>query len=273
MSHDLMPNLTPARLPVPTGRGLQFNSIDDLFRLARCVVQSGLAPKGMNEQAVLISMQLGMELGLTPLASLQSIAVINGHPGLYGDAALALVRGSGLCESYEQSIEGEGEHRAAVVSSKRVGQRLLLTRFSMADARRAGLASKEIWKQYPDRMLLFRARGVNLRDNFGDVLRGLRTAEELQDIPADAPAARPLDPPPPPPSEEGAAALEAWRANDLADKMAAQVDGLATEMDVAEFLAEVELDAKLLGPERVARLQQLTHARRAELDKHERRRP
>jgi hypothetical protein len=31
-------------------------------------------------------------------------------------------------------------------------------------------------------MLLFRARGFNLRDNFGDVLKGLRTVEELRDI-------------------------------------------------------------------------------------------
>ena len=30
-------------------------------------------------------------------------------------------------------------------------------------------------------MLQFRARGFNLRDNFPDVLKGFRTAEELQD--------------------------------------------------------------------------------------------
>jgi hypothetical protein len=32
-------------------------------------------------------------------------------------------------------------------------------------------------------MLRFRARGFSLRDNYGDVLKGLRTVEELQDMP------------------------------------------------------------------------------------------
>jgi hypothetical protein len=32
-------------------------------------------------------------------------------------------------------------------------------------------------------MLKFRARGFNLRDNFGDILKGFRTTEELQDMP------------------------------------------------------------------------------------------
>ena len=51
--------------------------------------------------------------------------------------------------------------------------------FSVQDAKRAGLWGKMSasgkptpWVLYPDRMLLFRARGFNLRDNFGDVLKG-----------------------------------------------------------------------------------------------------
>ena len=53
----------------------------------------------------------------------------------------------------------------------------------MADAKRAGLWGKSgPWTQYPDRMLLFRARGFALRDAFGDYLRGLRTVEEQGDI-------------------------------------------------------------------------------------------
>ena len=54
-------------------------------------------------------------------------------------------------------------------------------RFSMADAKRAGLASKDVWKSYPRRMLQMRARGFALRDAFPDVLRGLVTAEEAAD--------------------------------------------------------------------------------------------
>jgi hypothetical protein len=120
------------------------------------------------------------------MAALQNVAVINGRPGIYGDAALALVRASGLCEAYTQKTEGAGDTLAAVVTSKREGHEPLTHRFSVADAKKAGLWGKSgPWSQYPERMLLFRARGFNLRDNFGDVLKGLRTTEELSDIPAE----------------------------------------------------------------------------------------
>jgi hypothetical protein len=134
-------------------------------------------------EAIVPAIQLGLEIGLTPMSALQNVAVINGRPGIYGDAALALVRASGKCESYTQNYVGEGEHRKAVVVSKRVDSPEPITsEFGVADAKRAGLWGKQgPWSQYPDRMLLFRARGFNLRDNFGDILKGLHSLEELRD--------------------------------------------------------------------------------------------
>lgn len=161
-----------------------FNTVGEMLAFAELVVQSGFAPKGLdNKEAVAIAMQHGNELGLLPLQSLQSIGVINGRPGIYGDAALALVRASGLMESYTQKVEGEGDERKAVVTSRRGGCEII-SEFSVSDAKKAGLWGKQgPWSQYPDRMLQFRARGFNLRDNFGDVLKGMATVEELNDMP------------------------------------------------------------------------------------------
>lgn len=173
--------------------GLQLATLEDAYRFSTAVSKSGLAPRGIESpEAVLVAVQMGAEIGLTPMAALQNIAIINGRPGIYGDAALALVRGSGLLESYSQKHEGEGDARRAVIKTKRKGGEEVETSFSVADAKKAGLWGKSgPWSQYPDRMLLFRARGFNLRDNFGDVLKGLRTTEELGDIPADEPARGP----------------------------------------------------------------------------------
>ncbi len=189
------------RAPVAVGqRGIQINTLEDLYRFAKAVVLSGLAPKGMDKaETILVAIQLGMELGMSPMSSLQNIAIINGRPGIFGDAALALVRASGLLEDYTQEVTGAGDALVATVTSKRVGFDPIVSTFSMTDAKRAGLLGKSgPWAQYPERMLLFRARGFNLRDNFGDVLKGLRTTEELQDIPAPGPRhlpAPPFDPP------------------------------------------------------------------------------
>lgn len=54
-------------------------------------------------------------------------------------------------------------------------------RFSVADAKLAGLWGKAIWKQYPRRMLQMRARAFALRDAFADVLKGLSVSEEASD--------------------------------------------------------------------------------------------
>ena len=84
----------------------------------------------------------------------------------------------------------------------------VVSRFSMADAKRAGLAGKTgPWTQYPKRMLQMRARGFALRDAFPDLLRGFVTAEEAQDYPTPEPArepvvVRPKFTTPPPPAAE-----------------------------------------------------------------------
>lgn len=147
---------------------------------------SGLAPKGLEKpEAIFVAVQLGLELGLSPMAALQNIGVINGRPGIYGDAALALVRASGLLEQYtEKPVGKEGtEEFGYYVKSLRKGMtEPTETTFTVKDAKIAQLWGKPgPWTQYPKRMLMWRARGFNLRDNFGDVLKGLKTTEELSD--------------------------------------------------------------------------------------------
>jgi hypothetical protein len=56
----------------------------------------------------------------------------------------------------------------------------------MGDAKAAKLWGKAgPWTDYPKRMMKFRARGFLLRDQFGDILKGLRTAEEARDMPSE----------------------------------------------------------------------------------------
>lgn len=185
-----------------TSRGIVLADIDGLWRFATMVHKSGMAPKGMTEPAICVAIQMGLEVGLSPMQALQSTAVINGRPAIYGDAAKALVEASGLMEDYDQWFECDGKRLTTAgglsrtptpdelknktltccVMSKRKGRKPLVTTFSVADATAAALWGKQgPWAQYPARMLMFRARGFNLRDNFGDILKGLRTVEEVRD--------------------------------------------------------------------------------------------
>jgi hypothetical protein len=134
---------------------------------------------------IVVCVMQGIELGLNPLQSLSSIAVVNGKPSLYGDAPLALCYKSGKVESFKETIQGEGEDMVATCTVKRVGQQAVSESFSVEDAKNAGLWQKAgPWKQYPKRMLTFRARGFALRNAFPDVLLGIGIKEEVIDVPA-----------------------------------------------------------------------------------------
>jgi hypothetical protein len=166
-------------------RGLALDTFEDAFRFSKLVATSDFAPKDFRgkPESCLLAIQHGAELGLSPMQSLQSIAVVNGRPSVYGDTALAVCKGSPVCEWVRETIEGEGEHMVAVCQAKRRGDaQPVESRFGVAEAKKAGLwGNKGPWTQYPRRMLQMRARGFALRDAFPDVLRGLVTAEEAAD--------------------------------------------------------------------------------------------
>ena len=174
------------------GGGLALATFDDAFRFAKMVAASDFAPKDFRgkPESCLLAIQHGSEVGLSPMQSLQSIACINGRPSVWGDAALALVIGSPVCEYVRETVDGDGDSMVATCEAKRRGyDKPTVVRFSVADAKKAGLWGKQgPWASYSRRMLQMRARGFALRDTFPDILRGLVTAEEAQDYP-ETPAA------------------------------------------------------------------------------------
>jgi hypothetical protein len=161
------------------------------MKFGETVANSEFAPKDFKGKpaSCMLAIQCGAEIGLAPLQALQSIAVVNGRPAVYGDAAMALVKASHVCEYVTESVEGDGEQMVATCTAKRRGYpSATVVRFTVADAKKASLWGKTgPWSQYPKRMLQMRARGFALRDAFADVLKGLVTAEEAQDYP-EAPA-------------------------------------------------------------------------------------
>jgi hypothetical protein len=171
----------------PAPAGLRPQSFADLVQFANLAAKSSMVPpayKGQPESIVL-AVQMGDELGLAPMQSLQNISVINGRPAVWGDAVLGLCRQSAVCKDIVETVAGEADRMVATCTAIRVGAEPIVRSFSVEDAKKAGLWGKSgPWQQYPRRMLQMRARGFAVRDAFPDVLRGLITAEEAADIPA-----------------------------------------------------------------------------------------
>ena len=159
-------------------------TFDQALTFSQYLADSDMVPKDFKGKPgnCLIAMQWGAELGLKPLQALQNLAVINGRPALWGDAVIALVRNSPLCEFVIETDDGS----TATCRVKRRGEPEQQRTFSMDDARAAGLLGKSgPWTQYPRRMRQMRARAFALRDVFPDVLRGMPMAEEVMDTPTE----------------------------------------------------------------------------------------
>lgn len=158
-------------------------SLNEAMSLAKMIAESDLAPKDFRGKAgnCLIAMQMGMEVGLAPMQAIQNIAVINGRPTLWGDAALALVQASSICEYVRESWD-EKTQTWTCRGKRRDAKEEGVYTFSLADAEKAGLTKKEgTWQSYRKRMIQMRARAFCLRDNFADVLKGLAIREEVED--------------------------------------------------------------------------------------------
>lgn len=156
-------------------------TIEEAVRFAELLSNSDMVPRDFKGKAgnILAAIQMGAELGLSPMQALQNIAVVNGRPCLWGDALLALVKRSNLLEYIEETDDGN----VATCRTKRRGEPIeVLRTFSMEEAEYAGLTKKESpWKAYPKRMRQMRARAFCLRDAYPDVLKGISVAEEAQD--------------------------------------------------------------------------------------------
>ena len=195
-----------------TADGVEFGDFAGVQRYAMMLCDAGLVPlaKDDNRQThvarATACILLGRRIGLSPEQAVQSIYVVNCRPQLFGDAPLAICRQhkswdeSGFAEYWlvagkPYTVQGpdgkpmlsapppeafKAEDTAAVCQVLRRGSAgPVLTKFSMGDAKQAGLLGKSgsIYSTYTQRMLMFRARGYRLRDTFSDALRGIGISE------------------------------------------------------------------------------------------------
>lgn len=162
------------------------DNFEHYYRIANMMSKTQMVPKGYIDkpQDILVAMEMGRQLNLSPLQAIQNIAVINGKPSLYGDGILAVCSGHPDFEdiSEEQILDKDNKVIGYRCSIKRKGRSVVSQCFTIEDATAAQLWGKQgPWKQYPQRMLQMRARAFALRDSFADALGGVRIAEEVND--------------------------------------------------------------------------------------------
>src|ERR1051326_8757368 len=97
-------------------------TMEEAIKFSSTLAKSDLVPKDFVDKPanILVAIQWGLEFGLQPMQAMQSIAVINGRPSLWGDAVIALVRASEVCEYIYEEIAPDGN--SATCRTKRKGE-------------------------------------------------------------------------------------------------------------------------------------------------------
>lgn len=166
--------------------GLVPQTMAQAMELATVLSTSSVVPKDYQGKPadIVAAILLGADVGLAPMQALQSVAVINGRPSLWGDALAAVVRGKPDFEYMTE--EWDDSTKTATCKIKRKGEPEHVVKFGFEQAKKAGLAGKQgPWTNYPERMCQMRARSWAMRDKFAHHLKGISIAEEAQDIPAE----------------------------------------------------------------------------------------
>lgn len=154
-------------------------SLPDMVRYAEHLAGANLLPGQYRKQPanVLYAMEYGRTLGITPLAAITGIHVIEGKPS----ASAALISGLVRRAGHKLRVRGnDTEAWAQIVRSDDPDYEGYQVTWTLDRARQAGLANKDVWRKYPAAMLKARAITEVARDACEEVLFGLHyTPEEL----------------------------------------------------------------------------------------------
>lgn len=160
------------------------------FRTAKMLCTSALVPdqyKGSPENC-LVAIDIANRMGVSPLMVMQNLYVVKGKPSWSGAFCAAAVNGSGRFTPLEYVFVGEpgtpshGCYATAMRLS--TGARCVSDTVTMHMAKVEGWLNKpgSKWQTMPVQMMMYRAAKFFANAHCSDILLGLPTYEEVQDI-------------------------------------------------------------------------------------------
>lgn len=165
--------------------------LDDVIRLSRGIANTEFVPKGLrgSVEKVSAAVLFSRELGLMPMTGLGATHVIEGKAGISAEMMRALVLQAGhelhIVESTRERCKIRGRRKGSEQWTEAVWtiQEAHQTQVFVSKEKGWGaLASKPQWRSWPTEMLLARATTRLVRMIFPDVVHGMRSVEELQDM-------------------------------------------------------------------------------------------
>lgn len=142
-----------------------------IWQLVQKIVNTEAVPKALRgrPESVLAVILTGHEAGISPMQAINKIHVVDGRVAMSGELMRALVFKAG----HEIWVDELTVTRCTMKGQRAGSTRVSSITWTMDDAQKAGLASKDPWKKYPRAMLEARATAELCRLVFPDVLAGI----------------------------------------------------------------------------------------------------
>lgn len=158
----------------------QAMTVAEQMQYANVICKGSLVPQAYRGNAanVLIAMDFGRSMGLSPAESLYRITVINGKPTASAELIAANVRRAG----HRLRVKKDEQAKSATVEIIRKDDPdyTFSATWDMGKAQQAGLSGRDNWRKYPLAMLTARAITECARDACPEALYGVAyTGEEM----------------------------------------------------------------------------------------------
>ena len=183
--------LVSAESAVPmTGFWTNMESIKSAYKIANMLCKSSLVPQAYKQNPVdcMIAMEMTQRTNFPLLMVMQNLYIIQGKPSWSGQFCTAVVNASGRFSPLEfvQLTNEDGSLNGYYAQATRLSNNKLCTGSPVTwdMVKNEGWFSKSgsKWKTMPDLMFHYRAAAFFVREHCPDLLCGLQTAEEVQDV-------------------------------------------------------------------------------------------
>jgi hypothetical protein len=158
-------------------------------RVAKMLTASSLVPKDYqnNIPNIMIALEMANRIGASPLMVMQNLNIIQGRPSWSSQFIISALNSCKRFSPLRFKMEGEGdEYGCTAWATDSTGEKLEGPKVTWKMAKEEGWATKggSKWKTMPELMFRYRAAAFFGRLYAPDVLMGMGSADESEDIAA-----------------------------------------------------------------------------------------
>lgn len=172
----------------PDESSFSLRGFEHAQRVAKMISSSSLIPKEYqgNIQNTMIALEMANRIGASPIMVMQNLYVIQGKPSWSSTFIIAALNACRRFSPLRFEMNGEGEEYGCHAWAYDIATKDKLEgpKITMKMANAEGWVSKSgsKWKTMPELMLRYRAAAFFGRLYAPDIMMGMQTAEEVQDV-------------------------------------------------------------------------------------------